>query len=157
MRINSLGTVVLEDDVEVGAGTTIDRATLGETRIGRGTKLDNQVMIGHNNTVGENCLIVSQVGLAGSCKIGNRVVIAGQAGLADHLTVGDDAIITAKAGVMNDVPAKEVVAGLPALPRRQTMTNLIYINKLKDMVGDIKSLKKRLEQLEASSTTRPKD
>jgi UDP-3-O-[3-hydroxymyristoyl] glucosamine N-acyltransferase len=150
MRINSLGTVILEDDVEVGAGTTIDRATLGETRIGRGTKLDNQVMIGHNNTVGENCLIVSQVGLAGSCKIGNRVVIAGQAGLADHLTVGDDAIITAKAGVMNDVAAKEVVAGLPALPRRQTMTNLIYINKLKDMAGDIKSLKKQLQQLEGA-------
>ncbi|MEB3245357.1 MAG: UDP-3-O-(3-hydroxymyristoyl)glucosamine N-acyltransferase [Vampirovibrionales bacterium] len=147
LRINSIGTVVIEDDVEIGSCATIDRATLGETRVARGTKIDNLVMIGHNNTIGENCLIVSQVGISGSCKIGNRVVIAGQAGLADHLSIGDDAIVTAKAGVMRNIEPREIVAGIPAMPRRQAMTNMVYMNKLKDMADDIKTLKKQLAAL----------
>lgn len=148
-KINSIGTVVLEDNVEVGACTTIDRSNLGATLVKKGTKIDNLVMIGHNNVIGENCLIVSQVGLSGSCEIGNRVVIAGQAGLADHLKVGDDAIIMAKSGVMRDIEPKEVVVGIPAMPRRETFQNLMYMGKLREMFQEIKSLKKKLGELEA--------
>jgi UDP-3-O-[3-hydroxymyristoyl] glucosamine N-acyltransferase len=149
LRINSVGTVVLEDDVEIGAGTTIDRGTLAETRIAKGTKIDNLVQIGHNNQVGEHCLIVSQVGLAGSCKIGNRVVIAGQSGFADHLTVGDDAIVMAKSGVMKDVEPKSIVGGAPAMPRKQIFETLAYMSKIKLMYQDIKALKQQLNALEA--------
>jgi UDP-3-O-[3-hydroxymyristoyl] glucosamine N-acyltransferase len=148
-RINSLGTVVLEDDVEVGACTCIDRGTLAETRIGRGTKIDNLTQIGHNNTVGQNCLIVSQVGLAGSCKIGNRVVLAGQVGVGDHITIGDDAVILAKSGVMNKVEPKAILGGSPAMPRRQILEQLAYMGKMKDLHKDVKELKKQLAALQA--------
>jgi UDP-3-O-[3-hydroxymyristoyl] glucosamine N-acyltransferase len=150
-KINSIGTVVLEDNVEVGACTTIDRSNLGATLVKKGTKIDNLVMIGHNNVIGENCLIVSQVGLSGSCDIGNRVVIAGQAGVADHLKVGDDAIIMAKSGVMRDIEPKEVVVGIPAMPRRETFQTLMYMGKLREMFQEIKSLKKRLNELESET------
>lgn len=151
-KINSIGTVVLEDDVEVGACATIDRSNLGATLIRKGTKIDNLVMIGHNNVVGENCLIVSQVGISGSCEIGNRVVIAGQAGLADHLKVGDDAIIMAKSGVMRDIEPKEVVVGIPAMPRRETFQTLMYMGKLREMFQEVKSLKKRVAELESQQS-----
>ena len=150
LRINSIGTVVLEDDVEIGACTTIDRGTLAETRIAKGTKIDNLVQIGHNNTVGQNCLIVSQVGLAGSCNVGDRVVIAGQSGFADHLTIGDDSIVMARSGVMRDVEPKTIVAGSPAMPRKQAFETVMYSSKLKAMYQDIKALKKQLKTLEAS-------
>lgn len=149
LRINSIGTVVLEDEVEVGACATIDRSNLGATLVKKGTKIDNLVMVAHNNSVGENCLIVSQVGIAGSCEIGNRVVIAGQAGLADHLKVGDDAIIMAQSGVMRDVEPKSVVMGAPAMSKREAFQNYMYTNKLKDLFQDMKALKKRVAELEA--------
>lgn len=157
LRINSIGTVILEDDVEVGACATIDRSNLGATLIKKGTKIDNLVMIGHNNVVGENCLIVSQVGISGSCEIGNRVVIAGQAGLADHLKVGDDAIIMAKSGVMRDIEPKEVVVGIPAMPRRETFQTLMYMSKLRELFQEVKTLKKRLNELEGqhAGSTQP--
>ena len=148
-KINSIGTVVLEDDVEVGACATIDRSNLGATLVKKGTKIDNLVMVAHNNVVGQNCLIVSQVGIAGSCEIGDRVVIAGQAGLADHLKIGDDAIIMAQAGLMRDVEPKSVVMGSPALPKREAFQNYMYVNKLKDLFQDMKALKKRVAELEA--------
>jgi len=154
-KINSNGTVILEDDVEVGACATIDRSNLGATIVKKGTKIDNLVMIGHNNVIGENCLIVSQVGLSGSCEIGDRVVIAGQAGLADHLKVGNDAIIMAKSGVMRDIADKEVVVGIPALPRRETLQNVMYIGRLKELFQEMKSLKKRISELESERNTRP--
>lgn len=157
LRINSIGTVILEDDVEVGACATIDRSNLGATLIKKGTKIDNLVMIGHNNVVGENCMIVSQVGISGSCDIGNRVVIAGQAGLADHLKVGDDAIIMAKSGVMRDIEPKEVVVGIPALPRRETLQNVMYTGRLREMFQEIKALKKRLTELESGQKQSTKD
>ena len=106
--------MVIGDDVEIGAGTTIDRATLRETRIGRGTKIDNQVQIAHNVVIGENCLICGMTGIAGSAVIGDRVVIASGVGLAPHLTVGDGATITASAGVASHVPAGAVFSGTPA-------------------------------------------
>lgn len=144
IRINSVGWVVLEDDVEVGACTTIDRGTLAETRVKKGTKIDNLVMIGHNNTIGKHCLIVSQVGLAGSCHIGDGVVIAGQAGLADHLTIGDNAIIMARSAVMRDVEPSQVVVGMPAMPTRQFMEQILYMGKLKEMAKAFKSLQKEM-------------
>ena len=119
IRIHSLGNVVIEDDVEIGAGTCIDRGTLGETRIGRGSKLDNLIQVGHNTVIGSNCLIVSQVGLGGSSSIGNRVVIGGQSGLPDHVTVGDDAVIHARSGIIGPVPEKAAMIGIPALPLRR--------------------------------------
>ena len=152
LKINSIGTVVLEDDVEVGACATIDRSNLGATVVKKGTKIDNLVMIGHNNSIGENCLIVSQVGISGSCEIGDRVVIAGQAGLADHIKIGNDAIVMAKSGVMRDIGDKEVVVGIPALPRRETLQNVMYIGRLKEMFQEMKSLKKRVQELESEQT-----
>ena len=107
IRINSIGNVVIEDEVEIGAGTCIDRGTLGETRIGRGSKLDNLVQVGHNVTIGTNCLIVAQVGLGGSSKVGHRAVVGGQAGLPDHLTIGDDALVHPQAGITNHVLRQE--------------------------------------------------
>jgi UDP-3-O-[3-hydroxymyristoyl] glucosamine N-acyltransferase len=148
LKINSIGTVVLEDDVEVGACSTIDRSNLGATLIKKGTKIDNLVMIGHNNVVGENCMIVSQVGISGSCEIGNRVVIAGQAGLADHLKIGDDAIIMARSGVMRDMEPKEVVLGTPAMPRREAFQSVMYVSKLRELFQEVKALKKKVAELE---------
>ncbi len=149
VKINSIGTVILEDDVEVGACATIDRANLGATHIKKGTKIDNLVMIGHNNTVGENCLIVSQVGVSGSCNIGDRVVLAGQVGIKDHVTIGDDAIVMAKAGVMDNIEPKSIVVGQPARPQREVFQQVALIGKLSEMRKDLMSLKKRMAELEA--------
>lgn len=151
VRINSNGTVIIEDHVEIGACATIDRATLGATLVKRGTKIDNLVMIAHNNTIGQNCLIVSQVGVAGSCKIGDRVVLAGQVGIKDHAKIGDDAIIMAQSGVVWDVEPKQVMAGSPALPQRETFQNISYVSRLKDMNKELKDLKARLAKLEAAA------
>ncbi len=118
-KIPSLGSVVIEDDVEIGANTTIDRGTIENTTVGAQTKIDNLVMIGHNCKIGKACMIVSQVGIAGSCTIGDRVVIAGQAGLADHISIGSDSIILAQAGVTKSHPAKSVLMGAPAVPRKR--------------------------------------
>src|SRR5687767_7966805 len=114
LKIPQAGRVVLDDDVEIGAATTIDRASVGESRIGRGSKIDNLVQIGHSCTVGEDSLLCAQVGLAGSSHIGNRVILAGQAGVAGHLTIGDDVVITAKSATSHDVPAGKVISGIPA-------------------------------------------
>jgi UDP-3-O-[3-hydroxymyristoyl] glucosamine N-acyltransferase len=149
MRIASLGTVELGEDVEVGAGATVDRATLGATRIGRGTKIDNLVLIGHNTTVGEDCLICGQVGISGSCRIGNRVVLAGGVGVADHTTIGDDAVVMAGSGVGQNVAAGVIVGGLPALPRDQFFEQQTYLRRLKRMFNDMMELQRRVRDLEA--------
>src|ERR1700720_3049280 len=138
IRIHSLGNVVIEDDVEIGAGTCIDRGTLGETRIGRGTKLDNLIQVGHNATIGSNCLIVSQVGLGGSSKIGNRVVIGGQSGLPDHVTVGDDAVVHARSGITGHVPERAAMMGIPALPLREFMEREVKMRRLPNLIKDFK-------------------
>jgi UDP-3-O-[3-hydroxymyristoyl] glucosamine N-acyltransferase len=138
IRINSLGNVVIEDDVEVGAGTCIDRGTLGETRIGRGTKLDNLIQVGHNATVGSNCLIVSQVGLGGSSKVGNRVVIGGQSGLPDHVVVGDDVVVHARSGITGHVPDRAAMMGIPALPLREFMEREVKMRRLPNLIKDLK-------------------
>ena len=118
VKIPQLGRVVLENDVEVGANSTIDRARFSETRVGRGTKIDNLVMLAHNVVTGEHCLLVSQVGISGSTRLGNRVTLAGQVGLAGHITVADDVIVMAQSGVTKNIRQPGVYAGLPLKPAR---------------------------------------
>jgi len=115
-KIPQIGTVIISDDVEIGANVTVDRAALGKTVIGRRTKIDNLVQIAHNVTVGEDSIIVAQVGIGGSTQLGDRVTLAGQVGLAGHLTIGDNVVVGAKSGVMRDVPSNERVSGIFALP-----------------------------------------
>jgi len=120
-KITHVGGVVLEADVEIGANTTIDRGSVGDTVIGAGTKIDNLVQIGHNVRMGRLCLVMSQVGISGSVRIGNGVIIAGQAGLTGHITIGDGARIAGQAGVFGDVPAGETWSGYPARPHRESL------------------------------------
>ena len=148
VRVNSIGNVVIEDYVEIGAGTCIDRGTLGETRIGRGTKLDNLIQVGHNATIGRNCLIVALAGLGGSSKVGDRVVMGGQAGLPDHMVVGDDAVIWAQAGVVGHVPAKQAVASTPAIPMREFLEREVQIRRLPSIQRQLKELQKAVEELQ---------
>lgn len=129
-KVPQLGRVLVHDDVEIGANTTIDRGTAGDTVVGAGTKIDNLVQIGHNVEIGKRCIIVSQVGISGSCRIGDGVVIGGQAGLADHVTVGEGAQIAAKTGVMRDVGPGEVVMGYPARPIRQFWSEVAGLSRL---------------------------
>jgi UDP-3-O-[3-hydroxymyristoyl] glucosamine N-acyltransferase len=147
VRINSVGSVVIEDDVEIGAGTCIDRGTLGETRIGRGSKLDNLVQVGHNVAIGTNCLIVAQVGLGGSSKVGHRAVIGGQAGLPDHLTVGDDALVQPQAGIANHVPSKGIFIGSPAEPKRRFLEQQLQIRRLPRIARELKELREKVAAL----------
>jgi len=148
VRINSIGTVVIGDDVEIGAGTCIDRGTLGATRIGRGTKIDNLVQIGHNCTIGENCLIAGQTGVSGSVTLGNRVTLAGGVGVADHVSIGDDAIVMARSGVGVHVPAREVWGGYPAMPRDEAAKVFLNSRRLPRVLRDLEELKGRLARLE---------
>ena len=118
-KIPQSGPVVIADDVEVQSNACIDRASVGETRIGRGTKIDNLVQVGHGSSVGENTLLCAQVGLAGSSDVGDRVILAGQVGVAGHCRVGDGVIATAQSGIPNDVPPNRTVSGYPAIENRQ--------------------------------------
>jgi UDP-3-O-[3-hydroxymyristoyl] glucosamine N-acyltransferase len=118
-KIPQIGNVVVEDDVEIGANTTIDRATVGSTVIGRGTKIDNLVQIGHNCRIGPDCILVAQAGVAGSTSLGGHVVLGGQAGLAGHLHIGEGAQIAAQTGVMSDVEPGQILFGSPAREHRQ--------------------------------------
>ena len=149
LRINSVGTVIIEDDVEIGACSCIDRATLHETRIGRGTKIDNLVQIAHNVRVGQKCIIVSMAGVAGSATIGDRVVIAAQAGIPDHAKIGDDCVIMPQAGVTHDLPPKSYVGGSPAEPRKEFLNSLMQIKRIKTLARRIREFGERLEKLEA--------
>ncbi|SNZ11593.1 UDP-3-O-(3-hydroxymyristoyl)glucosamine N-acyltransferase [Hydrogenobacter hydrogenophilus] len=133
-KLNHIGTVIIEDDVEVGANTTIDRALLDKTIVGRGTKIDNLVMIGHNCRIGENNIIVSQVGLSGSVKTGKNVILAGQVGVADHINIGDHVVVTAKSGVANDLePNKTYGANLPAVEWNRWKRIYLYLLKLPEL------------------------
>ncbi|MBI1249188.1 UDP-3-O-(3-hydroxymyristoyl)glucosamine N-acyltransferase [bacterium] len=143
-----LGNVVLESDVEIGAGTTIDRGTYGSTVIGEGTKIDNQVQVGHNCKIGKHNLLCSQVGIAGSATTGDYVVMAGQVGVRDHVHIGTGAMLGAKAGVSADIPEGQQTVGIPAGPFKEIMAEHMAIKRLPDMRKTIKALAKRIEQLE---------
>ncbi|MBQ7287273.1 MAG: UDP-3-O-(3-hydroxymyristoyl)glucosamine N-acyltransferase [Candidatus Gastranaerophilales bacterium] len=147
-KIPSLGSVVVGNDVEIGANTCVDRGTVENTTIGDQTKIDNLVMIGHNCRIGKACTIVSQVGIAGSCVIGDRVVIAGQAGLKDHIEIGDDSIILAQAGVTKSFPRKSVVMGAPAVLRKDFIKRLKYLDEAEVMVQKYKKYQHLLEDYE---------
>ena len=147
-KIPQVGRVVVEDDVEIGANVTVDRATLGETVIGRGTKIDNLVQIGHNTVVGADTIIVAQAGVAGSCRIGRGVVLAGQVGIADHVTVGDGAQIGSQAGVHRDVPAGAGMIGTPAMAGDAGLRALAAIGRLPDLLRDVRALGRRMDALE---------
>jgi len=151
LKIPQTGRVVIENDVEIGAGTTIDRASVGESRIGRGTKLDNLVQIGHSCTVGEDTLLCAQVGLAGSSHIGSRVILAGQAGVAGHLTIGDDVVLTAKSATSHDVPAGKIISGIPAFDNRDWLRSTAAFRRLGEMQRRIRELEKRLAAIEGST------
>lgn len=143
-----LGYVELGADVEIGAGTTIDRGTYGPTRIGEGTKIDDQVMIGHNCVIGKHNLICSQVGIAGSTSTGDYVVIAGQAGLKDHIHIGDKAVLAAMAGLMNDVEPGTTMIGIPATPAREQFAKQAAWSKLPEMRQEFKALQKAVAELQ---------
>ena len=144
-RINSLGAVTLGDDVEVGANSSIDRGTISDTRIGRNTKIDSLVQIGHNVRIGENCLVCGLVGIAGSVKIGDRVVLAGQVGVGDNVTIGNDSVIAAKSGVGTDVPPRSVMFGIPAQPRDRAFSQIKNLARLKTLFADVAAIKARLK------------
>ena len=146
--IPQIGTVVIEDDVEIGANVTIDRARFDKTIIGKGTKIDNLVQIAHNVVIGQNCLIVAQAGISGSTRLGNNVTIAGQAGLVGHITIGDGATCAAQAGVTKSVPPGIIVSGYPAKPHEEAKKIVAYIQRLPELTRAIKDLKKKIEELE---------
>jgi UDP-3-O-[3-hydroxymyristoyl] glucosamine N-acyltransferase len=144
VKMPQFGNVEVGDDVEIGAGTTIDRGTFQATRIGEGTKLDNLVQIGHNCQIGKHNLFVSQVGIAGSCSTGDYVVIAGQVGVSDHVHIDDRAVIGARSGVMRDVPAGERMLGAPARPESEEKRILLSLGKLPEVCRDVRQVKQKL-------------
>jgi len=140
------GPAVLEDDVEVQANACIDRATVGETRIGRGTKIDDLVLVGHASQVGANVMLCGQVGLAGSTKIGENCILAGQVGTAGHLIVGDGAVITAQSGVPNDVPAGALYSGYPAVENREWLKMMAALKRLPELQRRVQELESEFEE-----------
>lgn len=148
VKIPQVGRVVLEDDVEIGANTAIDCASVGETRIKRGAKIDNLVQIGHSCTVDEDALICSQTGLAGSSVIGKRVILAGQVGIAGHLKVGDDAVLTAKSATSHDVEPGKVISGVPGFDNRDWLRATAAYRKLGEMAQRLRSIEKKLRDTE---------
>jgi UDP-3-O-[3-hydroxymyristoyl] glucosamine N-acyltransferase len=148
VKIPQVGRVVIEDDVEIGALTAIDRARSGETRIGRGTKIDNLVQIAHNVQIGEHCIIVSQVGIAGSTSLGRQVVMAGRAGAVDHVRIGDGVQVAACSVVFSDVAPGSVVRGVPAVDHRQFLREQAGVRKIGKWIDKVKTLIKRVDRLE---------
>jgi UDP-3-O-[3-hydroxymyristoyl] glucosamine N-acyltransferase len=155
-KVPQIGNVVLCDDVELGANVTVDRGALGPTIIGKGTKIDNLVQIGHNVVVGEHCIIVSQVGVSGSTKLGNYVILGGQVGLAGHLKIGNRVSVAAQSGVMNNIPEGEKWMGAPAQSDRQTKRQIIALQQLPELIRRVKELERKLESRpEAAAVPEP--
>lgn len=145
------GIAVIGDDVEMQANSVVDRATIGETRIGRGTKIDDLVLVGHSSTVGEDTLLCGQVGLAGSTHVGSRCILAGQVGCAGHLTVGDGTILTAQSGVPSDVPSGAIYSGYPAMPNDAWHKSVAVFNRLPDLQKAVRELRMEAERARAGS------
>jgi UDP-3-O-[3-hydroxymyristoyl] glucosamine N-acyltransferase len=148
LKIPQTGRVVIEDDVEIGANCSIDCASVGESRIKRGAKIDSLVQIGHSCTIGEDALICAQTGLAGSSVIGNRVILAGQVGIAGHLKVGDDAVLTAKSATSHDVEPGKTLSGIPAFDNRDWLRSTAAFRRLGEMAQKLRDLAARVKKLE---------
>jgi UDP-3-O-[3-hydroxymyristoyl] glucosamine N-acyltransferase len=149
IKIPQVGTVQIDDDCEIGANNTIDRAALGKTWIQSGVKTDNLVQIAHNVVVGENTLIIAQVGISGSAVIGRNVILAGQAGVAGHITVGDGVMVGGKSGVAQSIPAGQIVSGNPTMPHQTYLRTRMLIRRLPEMQQQIRALEDRIRSLEA--------
>jgi UDP-3-O-[3-hydroxymyristoyl] glucosamine N-acyltransferase len=147
-KIPQIGTVVVEDDVELGANVTVDRAALGETRISQGCKIDNLVQIAHNVVIGPHTVVAAQSGISGSSTVGKHAMVGGQVGISGHLTIGDNAILGAQAGVTRDVQEKEFVSGYPARPHTESMRQLAALSRLPELLKKIQRLEMRLSALE---------
>lgn len=150
-KIPQVGSVIIEDDVEIGANTTIDRATTGVTKIGKGTKIDNLVQIAHNVRVGKGCIIVAQVGVAGSSVIGDGCILAGQAGISDHVEIEAGTVITAQTGVMPGKVSKGVYSGYPSMPHRDWLKAVSLFQRLPELSRRLKELEERVSKLEGQN------
>jgi UDP-3-O-[3-hydroxymyristoyl] glucosamine N-acyltransferase len=148
VKVPQIGKVEIEDDVEIGPNSTIDRATLGKTIIRRGVKIDNLVMVAHNVVIGEDSIIVAQVGIAGSTKIGSNVILAGQVGVADHVEIGDNVMVGAQSGVGQDLPADQAYSGSPPLPHREFLRVITALPKLPEMRKTLMAIEGRVKKLE---------
>jgi UDP-3-O-[3-hydroxymyristoyl] glucosamine N-acyltransferase len=150
LRINSLGSVVIGDDVEVGANACIDRGTIADTVIGDGTKIDNMVQVGHNVRVGRHCLLCGQAGIAGSSVIGDRVVLGGQVGVADHVTIGSDVVVAGKSAVSSHVPPRSVMMGNPAMPMARNVDSYKALRRLPRLFARVLALENRVSKTNLS-------
>jgi UDP-3-O-[3-hydroxymyristoyl] glucosamine N-acyltransferase len=150
-KIAQSGPAVLDSDVEVQANACIDRASVGETHIGRGSKIDNLVQVGHGSKVGERTLLCAQVGLAGSTQVGNDVILAGQVGVAGHCSIGNGVIATAQSGIPNDVAAGKVVSGYPAIDNRQWLRAVAIFSRLPELARSLRSSSKPLERRQGAT------
>jgi UDP-3-O-[3-hydroxymyristoyl] glucosamine N-acyltransferase len=157
VKIPQAGGVEIEDDVEIGANTTIDRATLGKTIIRRGVKIDNLVQVAHNVVIGEDSIIVAQVGIAGSTKIGNNVTLAGQVGTAGHIEIGDNVMVGGQSGVSHDLAANQAYSGSPAVPHRQFLRMVTVLPKLPEMRKTLFEIEKRLKKIEETISSEGKE
>jgi len=150
VKIPQIGKVVIEDNVEIGSCVVIDRATLGKTVIGRGTKIDNLVQIAHNVKIGENCIVISQTGISGSSELGNNVVLSGQVGLTDHVSLGDRTVVGAKSGVSKSFPAGTILFGIPARPHLEIRKIVGAWGRLPNLMKRVAKLEKKIAELENS-------
>ena len=146
-KIPQIGNVIIEDNVEIGAATTIDRATLGSTIIRKGVKLDNQIQVAHNVEIGENTIIAAQSGIAGSTKIGKNCMIGGQAGIVGHITIGNNVRIQAQSGISRNIKDNEIIQGSPAIGYSDFNKSYVYFKKLPELAATIHSLQKEIKAL----------
>lgn len=147
-KVLQTGNVILEDDVEIGNNSCVDRATANSTIVGKGTKIDNLVQIGHNDVIGQNCLFCAHVGISGSVTVGNNVTMAGQAATNGHITIGDNCLFAGRSGIIGDIPSGSVMAGFPAQPHKEWLRKEANIRKVSDLVKKVKALEKALEALQ---------
>ncbi len=150
-KIPQIGTIIVEDDVEIGSCVCIDRAKFSSTRIGRGSKIDNLVQIAHNVQIGAHCILAGQTGLAGSARLGNGVVLGGQTAVRDHITIGDGAMAAACSAIAEDVPPKSIVSGMPALPHRQSLREQGSLRRLPELIATVRKLEEQIRQLLAKA------
>lgn len=151
IRIASLGNVVLGHDVEIGANSSIDRGTITATTVGNGTKIDNQVQIGHNVKIGDNCMLCGNVGIAGSAVLGDRVVLGGATGVADHVKIGDDVIAMGMTGIASSISPRSIIGGIPAMPRQTMIENHFYFGRIKKFMKKIELFSARIDALEVAT------